>query len=242
MIRFKKISWVIVLLIILCVAALQWQRTAHELNRLDSSIYELQRDLEDISNARTKLPELNNTLADEMKSIQMLHKRIPSEPELDSFLATLKNHFKKNDFTIEFQSSAINKHSFYDEIQLKITSDKKIENKDFLMGIFQDIDRYVKWEYPLKNNLYEFELTIYSSDLKMKSSAILPCPQIQPGTILFWPFSPLISVRNENIQHMCSLRDSELGLLAKVKKIKNMQEYRLKLGAIAFELEPHQGK
>lgn len=242
MIRFKKTTSIIVVLIILCVAALQWQRTSQELNRLDSLIYELQHDLEDISKARPRLQELNDKLADEMKSIQMLHKRIPSEPELDSFLATITNHFLNHNVIIELHSSDIKKHSFYEEIHLKITLDKKIGNNDFLVAIFKDIERYAKWEYPFENNLYEFELTVYSSDLEMKNSAILPCPQIQPGTILYWPFSPLISVRNDNIQYMCSLRDNELGLLDKVKKLKNMQEYRLKLEAIAFELEPHEGR
>jgi hypothetical protein len=91
----KYFALAVVVLVIFGSVLVQWLRTERELDRLYVRILGLQRDLQYISQARSKLPEIQDMRADEMNTIQVLHRRIPSEPMVDSFLQTLAERFTK---------------------------------------------------------------------------------------------------------------------------------------------------
>ncbi len=229
----KKIFlWIVAFTIVLGFVVFQWVGADSEKKRLEAGIGQLEHDLQTIADARSKLPDIAKSISEEKAAIEELHKRLPREPMVESFMDHLSEQLKEAGVEISTYTSTLLKREFYDENHLEIIIKQELREPKTLKELIRKSERLVTWKGYVSGPPSVLHLSIYSISYTLKKPSIKPCAYENDITIGWWPFNSSVKERQLKLQQLCAERQNEDAILLEVRRYRDIRTHRLRLETV----------
>lgn len=229
----KYLSWITALLVVFAPFFYQWLRMDVEIDRLNARTYELVKELAKIDKVRSNLPFFEKRIVETDQQIELLQQRIPPGPGEEIFVKELIDRFKKHNVELDYYYSDSVDKDFYKEIGLVFVYKHENVEESLLSEIFRNMDRLVRWEKNEQDKVVV--VRIYSSLLGKDMPRIKPCWGTGKESMNYWPFNTLVRKKLNQVEALCSKRNKNEALLAKIK----LFESRLRLFEMLLQIVSH---
>ncbi len=237
----KILLWIAIPVLAIGFVAWQWVGFAQEKRRLERGIEELEHDLRMIAYARLKVPNITESIVKEKAVIEELHKRLPREPMVESFVGNLSEQLRGTGVEITRYTSRSLKRDFYDVNDLEIFIRQELSEPRTLKELIKKFERLVAWKEfipgaPSILRLSIYNLSIYSSSRNLKTPSVKPCPELDANMSGLWPFSTFLEGHKKRFVQLCLDRKGHQAVFLQIKEYQNLREYRVKLEQVVSAL------
>ena len=211
----KTILWTLFFLVAICLLLSQWIRFEREMTRLESQILDLQKDLDLVEKLRPRKKDFANKIAELKRATADLRRHLPTDPEVEEFLAELADALGDIGLEIASHSERSVKRDFYGETRMEIVLKKASANETRLKKALRKIDRLVRWRGHCETRPAVFALTIYHVPFEVGPVSVKPCVAIHSNALWYLPFTGMLRERQDEVSDLCKKlsEDEEMLLL-----------------------------
>ena len=229
-------------MVAICLLFCQWIRFEREMTRLESQILDLREDVDLVEKIRPQKKDFANKIVELKLATADLRRHLPTDPEVEEFLAELADALGDIGLEIASHSERSLKRDFYGETRMEIVLKKASPNETQLKKALRKIDRLVRWRGHCETQPAVLALSIYHVPFQVGPVSVKPCVAIHSSALWYLPFSGMLRERQDEVFDLCRKEAENEDMLLLIEHHRAQMEHWQILNEIDRNLREHENR